>query len=152
VPSPPPRLLSGGVVGSGQETYVEGEGLRFTDYDGAEVGVGRVQEVVAFALYDDARHLEHGAYLAPDPLVAYALELGRSRVGMSSIGQHRMVQALYEGVVEAGSLASHPSCTNSRSIRERFRRASARVVWRLVADAVVPFLRGSDSTHRLRAS
>src|SRR5215217_2094403 len=89
--SPPPRLLSGGVVGSGQERY-----------DGGEVRVGRVQEVVAFALYDDARHLEHGASLAPDPLFAYALELGRSRVGMPSIGQHGMVQALYEGVVEAG--------------------------------------------------
>jgi hypothetical protein len=94
--------LSGGVVGSGQETYVEGEGLRLADYDGGEVGVGRVQEVVAFALYDDARNLEHGASLATDPLVAYALELGRSRVGTPSIGQHGMVQALYEDVVEAG--------------------------------------------------
>ena len=72
MPSPPPRLLSGSVVRSGQETYVEGEGLWLADYDGGEVGVGRVQEVVAFALYDDARNLEHGASLAPDPFVAYA--------------------------------------------------------------------------------
>src|SRR5918993_2670967 len=69
MPLSPPRLLSGGVVGSGQETHVEGEGLWLAAYDGGEVGVGRVQEVVAFALYDDARNLEHGASLAPDPFV-----------------------------------------------------------------------------------
>src|SRR5215210_1639509 len=82
--------------------YVEGEGLWLADYHGGEVGMGRIQEVAAFALYDDARNLEHNASLAPDQLVAYALELGRSRVGAPSIGQHGMVQALYEGIFEAG--------------------------------------------------
>ena len=59
------------------------------------------EEIVAFALYGNTRDLEHSASLAPDPLVAYALQLGRSRVGTPSIGQHGAVQTLYEGVVEA---------------------------------------------------
>src|SRR5215210_551542 len=99
---PHTRLLSGG-VGPGQETLVEREGLRLADDDGGgEVGVGRVDEVVALALDDNTWDLKHGASLVPDPLVAYALQVGRSRVGTPSIGQHGAVQVLYEGVVEAG--------------------------------------------------
>src|SRR5215216_2129796 len=99
---PHTRLLSGG-VGPGQETLVEGEGLWLTDDGGGEVGVGRVDEVIALAHYDDNTwDLEHGASLVPDPIVAYALQVGRSRVGTPSIGQHGAVQVLYEGVVEAG--------------------------------------------------
>ncbi len=80
---------------------VEVEGLGLTDAHGGELRVDGIYQVDALILDYDARHFEHYAPPALDPLVAYPLQFRRGRIGAPALRQLSTFQSLYASVVEA---------------------------------------------------